>query len=104
MDRCDRRDAKGGPMFRYLLLLLAALAFVAAPLVFFPVPTPEYAIVTQFGNPVRAITAPGLYTKLPDPVQSVIRLNNRLRLYTLPQSEFLTQDEKKNITNSYATR
>ena len=78
-------------MSRYLILSLAALAFIAVTLVFFQVDTTEYAIVTQFGNPVRAITGPGLYTKLPDPVQSIIRLNNRLRLYTLPQAEFLTE-------------
>ena len=90
-------------MSRYLILSLAALAFIAVTLVFFQVDTTEYAIVTQFGNPVRAITGPGLYTKLPDPVQSIIRLNNRLRLYTLPQAEFLTQDKKNIITESYAT-
>src|SRR3970040_1053046 len=90
-------------MSRYLLLTIAAFAFIAATLVFFPVDTTEYAIVTQFGNPVRAITTPGLYTKLPDPVQSVIRLNNRLRLYSLPQVEFLTQDKKNVVVESYAT-
>ena len=90
-------------MSRYLILSLAALTFIAVTLVFFQVDTTEYAIVTQFGNPVRAITGPGLYTKLPDPVQSVIRLNNRLRLYTLPQVEFLTQDKKNIVTESYAT-
>ena len=90
-------------MSRYLILSLAALAFIVITLVFFQVDTTEYAIVTQFGNPVRAITGPGLYTKLPDPVQSVIRLNNRLRLYSLPQAEFLTQDKKNIIIESYAT-
>ncbi|MFH1185528.1 MAG: protease modulator HflC [Chloroflexota bacterium] len=90
-------------MSRYLLPLLAALAFIAGMLVFYQVDTTEYAIVTQFGNPVRAITGPGLYTKLPDPVQSVIRINNRLRLYTLPQAEFLTQDKKNIVAESYAT-
>ena len=90
-------------MSRYLFPSLAALAFIAITLVFFQVDTTEYAIVTQFGNPVRAITSPGLYTKLPEPVQSVIRLNNRLRLYSLPQAEFLTQDKKNIITESYAT-
>src|SRR5512134_832304 len=90
-------------MSRYFILSLAALTFIAVTLVFFQVDTTEYAIVTQFGNPVRAITGPGLYTKLPDPVQSVIRLNNRLRLYTLPQAEFLTQDKKNIVTESYAT-
>lgn len=90
-------------MSRYLFPSLAALAFIAITLVFFQVDTTEYAIVTQFGNPVRAITGPGLYTKLPEPVQSVIRLNNRLRLYSLPQAEFLTQDKKNIIIESYAT-
>lgn len=90
-------------MSRYLLPSFAALAFIAVTLVFYQVDTTEYVIVTQFGNPVRAINTPGLYAKLPDPVQSVIRLNNRLRLYTLPQAEFLTQDKKNVVTESYAT-
>ncbi|HEY4690869.1 MAG TPA: protease modulator HflC [Anaerolineae bacterium] len=90
-------------MSRYILPALAALVFVIASLVFFPVDTTEYVIVTQFGEPVRALTAPGLYTKLPDPVQSVIRINNRLRLYTLPQVEFLTQDKKNIVVEAYAT-
>ena len=90
-------------MSRYILPALAALAFIIATLVFFEVDTTEYVIVTQFGDPVRALTAPGLYTKLPDPVQSVIRINNRLRLYTLPQVEFLTQDKKNIVVETYAT-
>ncbi|HJW82896.1 MAG TPA: protease modulator HflC [Anaerolineae bacterium] len=90
-------------MSRYILPALAALAFVVATLVFFSVDTTEYAIVTQFGDPVRALTAPGLYTKLPDPAQSVIRINNRLRLFALPQAEFLTQDKKNVVVESYAT-
>ena len=56
-------------MKRYILPALAALAFIVATLVFFQVDTTEYVIVTQFGDPVRAITSPGLYTKLPDPIQ-----------------------------------
>lgn len=90
-------------MSRYVLPSLAALAFIITTLVFYQVDTTEYAIVTQFGNPVRAITSPGLYTKLPDPAQSVIRINNRLRLYTLTQAEFLTQDKKNIVAESYAT-
>ena len=90
-------------MKRYILPTLAALAFIVATLVFFQVDTTEYVIVTQFGDPVRAITSPGLYTKLPDPIQSAIRLNNRLRLYTLPQAEFLTQDKKNVVVETYST-
>lgn len=90
-------------MSRYILPAVIALAFVASTLVFFQVDTTEYVIVTQFGNPVRAITAPGLYAKLPDPAQSVIRVDNRLRLYSLPQVEFLTEDKKNIVVESYAT-
>src|SRR3972149_4362045 len=90
-------------MKRYILPALAALAFIVATLVFFQVDTTEYVIVTQFGDPWRAIPSPGLYTKLPDPIQSAIRLNTRLRLYTPPQAEFLTQDKKNVVVETYST-
>jgi membrane protease subunit HflC len=88
---------------RYLLIGFVALGFLAANLVFFQVDATEYAIVTQFGNPVRTITIPGLYVKLPDPVQSVVRINNQLRIYNLPQTEFLTADKKNIVLEAYAT-
>ena len=90
-------------IFRYLLIGIVALGFLAANLVFFQVDATEYAIVTQFGNPVRTITAPGLNVKLPDPVQSVVRINNQLRIYNLPQTEFLTADKKNIVLEAYAT-
>ena len=79
-------------LFRTLFLGVLALGFLAVSLVFFQVDATEYAIVTQFGQPVRVITTPGLYTKLPDPFQSVVRINNQLHAYNLPQTEFLTAD------------
>lgn len=88
---------------RNLLLPLLALGFLAVSLIFFQVDATEDAIVTQFGRPVRAITEPGLYTKLPDPVQSVVRVNKQLRLYNLPQTEFLTADKKNIVLEAYAT-
>jgi membrane protease subunit HflC len=90
-------------LIRNLLLGLLALAFLAVYLVFFQVDATEHAIVTQFGQPVRAITEPGLYTKLPDPFQSVVRINKQLRLYNLPQTEFLTADKKNIVLEAYAT-
>ena len=90
-------------LIRYLLIAIIALGFLAANLVFFQVDATEYAIVTQFGNPVRTITDPGPYFKLPDPVQSVVRINNQLRIYSLPQTEFLTADKKNIILEAYAT-
>jgi membrane protease subunit HflC len=89
--------------FRNIILGIIALGFLAANLVFFQVDATEYAIVTQFGNPVRVITSPGLYAKLPDPIQSVVRINNQLRVYNLPQTEFLTADKKNIVLEAYAT-
>lgn len=85
------------------LLALVALAFLAANFVFFQVDATESAIVTQFGNPVRVINEPGLNTKLPDPFQSVTRVNTQLRLFNLPQTEFLTADKKNVVVEAYAT-
>ena len=89
--------------FRNIILGTLALAFLAVNLVFFQVDATEYAIVTQFGNPVRVITDPGLYAKLPDPIQSVVRIKNQLRVYNLPQTEFLTADKKNIVLEAYAT-
>ena len=63
--------------FRNGILGFSALAFLASYLVFFQVDATQYAIITQFGQPVSVITQPGLYAKLPDPVQSVVLLNNQ---------------------------
>lgn len=88
---------------RMIILGIVALVFLAANLIFFQVDATEYAIVTQFGNPARVITDPGLYVKLPDPFQSVVRINNQLRVYNLPQTEFLTADKKNIVLEAYAT-
>jgi len=88
---------------RYLIAGVFVVVFVVANLMLFQVDTTEYAIVTQFGQPVRAITEPGLYVKPPDPVQSVIRLDRRLQVYNQDQTEFLTKDKKNILVEAYAT-
>lgn len=88
---------------RYLIVGLVVIAAIVISLMLFQVDTTEYAIVVQFGQPVQAITEPGLYFKLPDPIQSVIRLDRRLQVYNLPQAEFLTGDKKNILVEAYAT-
>jgi len=95
-----RRILKSG---RYLTIGVLVVIFVVANLMLFQVDATEYAIVTQFGQPVRAILEPGLYGKLPDPVQSVIRLDRRLQVRNLDQTEFLTRDKKNILVEAYAT-
>lgn len=75
--------------------------FFAVNLIFFQVDQTEYVVVTEFGKPVRAIKEPGLYWKLPDPVQSVRRYDNRVMVYLPNQTEFLTKDKKNIVTESY---
>lgn len=88
---------------RYLIIGLVIIAAVVISLMLFQVDTTEYAIVTQFGQPVQAITAPGLYFKWPDPIQSVLRLDRRTQIYNLPQIELLTGDKKNILVEAYTT-
>src|SRR5574341_2029655 len=84
-----------------ILLLGVAVLIVAANLVFFVVDETEYAVVTQFGEPIRAITTPGLQWKWPDPIQGVQVFNNRLLVYNSDKIEFLTSDKKNIVVEDY---
>ncbi|MEZ5933087.1 MAG: protease modulator HflC [Alphaproteobacteria bacterium] len=90
-------------VIRILSLGILALGFLATSLVFFQVDATEDAIVTQFGQPVRVITEPGLYAKLPDPVQSVTKVNKQVQVYNLPRTELLSADKKNIVAEAYAT-
>lgn len=87
----------------YLAAGLVFAGVAALGLALFQVDTTEYAIVTQFGKPVRILQEPGLYAKFPDPVQSVTRLDRRLQVHNLPETEFLTRDKKNVLTEAFAT-
>lgn len=83
------------------LIGLLAAAFVAVTLVVYTVDETEAAVLTQFGQPVAAVTEPGLYLKWPDPVQTVQRFNKRLRVASPPPAEYLTADKKAIRVESY---
>lgn len=89
--------------FRWIPWIFIAAAIVGVTLVLFQVDVTEYAVVTQFGQPVRAITDAGLYAKLPDPIQSVLRINRQLQVFNLPKTELLTSDKKNIVVEAYAT-
>lgn len=82
---------------------LVGLSLMLGMLILFQVDSTQYAIVTQFGNPVRTITEPGLYAKLPDPLQNIIRIDRRVQVYNVPEKEFLTKDKKNILVEAYAT-
>ena len=87
------------PLF---IIVVLAIVFVAGNLVFYTIDETEAAVVTQFGEPIAAIVEPGLYTKWPDPIQTVRRFNKRLQVYSPQQAEYLTADKKAIRVESYA--
>lgn len=86
-----------------VLLLAVVFAVIVLNSMLFTVDQTEYAVVTQFGRPVRAITQPGLSWKLPDPIQNVQRYDNRLKVYTPRIAELLTRDKKNVMVESFVT-
>ena len=70
---------------------LVAIGALVAYLCFFRVETGEYAVVTEFGDPVQVVTDPGLGIKYP--YQSVRKFDARLYVHTPAVSEFLTLDK-----------
>lgn len=83
------------------IILVAALLFLT--LIVYKVDVTEYAVVTQFGNPVATIDQPGLKVKLPDPIESVQRLDKRIQVYQTESIELLTLDKKSVAIDYYGT-
>jgi membrane protease subunit HflC len=68
-------------------------------LTFFSVRETEFALITQFGRPVRTVTDAGLHVKWF--FQSSTYFDRRLRVYDPRPSEFLTRDKKNLVIESY---
>ena len=83
------------------VLLTIILLFLT--LIIFKVDVTEYVVVTQFGNPVVTVDQPGLKIKLPDPIQSVQRLDKRIQVYKTNSIELLTLDKKSVSIDYYGT-
>ncbi|MEI6082969.1 MAG: protease modulator HflC [Verrucomicrobiota bacterium] len=81
--------------------LLVAALFVLLQ-VLFTVREGEAVVVTTFGKPERAISAAGLYTRWPWPVQRVYRFDNRIHTLDGAFEETLTRDGKNLLAAVYA--
>ena len=79
--------------------LVAAVAAVIAYLSFYTVRETEFALITQFGRPVRTVSDAGLHVKWF--YQSILRFDRRLRIYNPRPSEFLTRDKKNLVIENY---
>ncbi len=88
---------------KVILGIALVLVLLTMTLMVYKVDVTEYAVVTQFGNPVATIDQPGLQIKLPDPIQSVQRLDKRIRVYQTTAIELLTLDKKSVSLDYYGT-
>lgn len=83
--------------------IILGLLLLCLNLIIYTVDTTEFAVVTQFGNPVNVVLQPGLKVKLPEPIQSVQRFDNRVQVYEAEPLELLTSDKKSVKVDYYGT-
>jgi membrane protease subunit HflC len=84
---------------RTILLIAVFAAVVLVSLSLYTVTETEFALITQFGRPVRTVTQAGLHAKWF--FHSALRFDKRLRIYNPAPSEFLTRDKKNLVIENY---
>ena len=84
------------------LVVILVVSLFAINLVSFTVNEVEQVVVTQFGQPRDVITDPGLYFKLPDPIQKVTVFDKRLLDYDSDADPIYTKDKKILLLDNYA--
>jgi membrane protease subunit HflC len=90
---------KQGFIIAVLVAVIGLFFLGASPL--FVVDITQNAIVVQLGKPVRNITEPGLYVKVPF-IQEVTYFDKRLLDYDTQAQDVITQDKKTLLLDNYA--
>jgi len=78
----------------------AFVLFVLASASLFTVTQTEQVLITQFGQPIRVISTPGLHVKVPF-VQTVISFDRRLLDYETSGEEVILADQRRLIVDSF---
>ena len=86
--------------FWSFLVALVIVLVIVADSALFTVDQTEQVLITQFGQPIRVITAPGLHAKTPM-VQTVITFDRRLLDYDLPPEEVILGDQRRLIVDGF---
>ncbi|EHL96180.1 HflC protein [Acetobacteraceae bacterium AT-5844] len=88
-------------MNRMLLLAgVAVVAVAAAASTLFTVQQTEQVMITQFGQPIRVISTPGLHAKIPF-IQSVVSFDRRLLDFDMAGEEIILGDQRRLIVDSF---
>ena len=82
-------------MVFFILVAILVLSTV------FTIDETRQVVILQFGEPVRIIKTPGLYFKLPAPLQVAQRFDDRLLEYDVAPEEILSKDKKSLIVDNY---
>ena len=82
-------------------IVLAAIAAIVGPQLFFVVDEKQQAIVTRFGEVQQSIRSPGLYIKTPF-IDATTYFDKRLLSFDAPPESLLTKDKKRLIIDVYA--
>ena len=82
-------------MVFFILIAIVGLSTV------FTVDETRQVVILQFGEPVRIIKTPGLYFKLPAPLQVAQHFDDRLLEYDVAPEEILSKDKKSLIVDNY---
>ena len=83
------------------LLVIIVLGLMVFFTTVFIVDERQQVVILQLGKPVRTITEPGLYFKLPIPFQNAITFDDRLLEYDVAPEEVLSKDKKTLIVDNY---
>ena len=100
-------DASGEPPRRKLSILFnTSVALVLVTILvgyacYLQVREGTAAVVTRFGEPVRSITEPGPYFKLPWPIEETRTFDMRKRVFNTPYTATLTRDRRNVVLLTY---
>uniref|UniRef100_UPI0022EA1DF1 protease modulator HflC n=1 Tax=Falsiroseomonas oryzae TaxID=2766473 RepID=UPI0022EA1DF1 len=83
-----------------ILAVAAAVALLVASSTLFTVNQTQQVLITQFGQPIRVITEPGLQAKIPF-IQTVIAFDRRLLDFDAPGEEVILGDQRRLIVDSF---
>jgi len=81
------------------LVVLAGILLVMLTSLF-TVEQTEQVLITQFGQPIRVISDPGLHARIPF-IQNVISFDRRLLDYQTPGEEVILNDQRRLIVDSF---
>lgn len=79
------------------LIIAAAIALGLVRLCVYTVGEREYALVFALGELVDVKSEPGLYVKMPAPLQNIVYLDRRILTMDTPQADLVQTSEKKNL-------